>query len=252
MRFPRPVLLLAALVAGLAVAACGSEAAKPHSAVFGSPPWQAAETLQYDLTQKSVDNEATCTLKTDPAGNGQATLSRLCSDNRGNKDDGVATVDNATLEPKESTRTTFDADANRTTTHTVVYSDSQATFETTSRGKTRSTTRDLPAPTEAVPEPAWYDDESLLWLVRGIKLEEGYEATYTHVINAGQPRVLSVDLNVRATENIEVPAGKFNTWRIRVSRESSVYTIWVDVAAPHLVVRALIEDSTYELVSVEQ
>jgi hypothetical protein len=249
--FPRPVLLAAALVASLAVAACGSDEAKPHSAVFVAPPWQAAEVLRYDLTQKGVDNEAACTLKIDPARDGQATLSRLCSDNRGNKDDGVATVDNATLAPKTSTRTTFAAEANRTTTHTVAYDGAQATFETTSGGKTRTTTRDLPAVTEAVPEPAWYDDESLLWLVRGIKLEEGYEATYTHVINAGRPRALSVDVSVHATENIEVPAGKFTTWRIRISRESSVYTVWVDVASPHRVVRALIEDSTYELVSIE-
>ena len=48
-------------------------------------------------------------------------------------------------------------------------------------------------------------------------------------------------------EEVKEPAGTFQAWRVRFEREDTVYFVWVDVAAPHRVVQAQIEDVKYEL-----
>jgi hypothetical protein len=253
LRFPRFALPLAAAAAGLALAACGGDGGDASNKVFVAPPWNGEETLTYSLEQEGVNNEATCVLTTEQAEGEELTLIRSCSDNRGYSDEGRATVFGQSLEPKESVRTYYDVEDDRTTVHSVRYEGREAHFETrvSDDDDSRTTSRDLPEPTEEFPTPGWYDDESLLWLVRGIELREGYEDHYTHVINAGQPRVLSADLEVQDLEEVEVPAGTFNAWLVRVSSGNVVYRFWVDEEAPHRVVRATVEDSTYELTDVE-
>ena len=253
MRFPRFALPLAAASAGLVIAACGGDGGDESNKVFVAPPWTGEETLTYSLEQEGVDNEATCVLSTGPTEGEEITLIRSCTDDRGYRDEGRVLAFGQTLEPKESSRTVYDVEEDRTTVHSVTYEGREAHFETRSDddGDARTTSRDLPEPTEESPTPGWYDDESLLWLVRGIELREGYEDHYTHVINAGQPRVLSADLEVQELEEVEVPAGTFNAWLVRVSSGNVVYRFWVDQEAPHRVVRATIEDSTYELTNVE-
>lgn len=251
MRLARLLPLVVGLVAvTAALAGCGGDDDERSNKVFVAPPWSESETLTYDLEQKGVDNEAECTLKTETSG-GETTLTRSCSDNRGYRDEGVVVALSGSLEPRTSRRTTYHAEDKKETVYSVEYRGDEAYFEVRSEGKSRDTTRDLPGSTAESPNPGWYDDESILWLVRGIKLESGYEDGYTHVINAGQPRVLGVEIAVRSQETVRVPAGEFRAWEVRVSRESSVYTYWVDEGPGHRVVKAKIEDSTYELTKAE-
>ena len=136
-------------------------------------------------------------------------------------------------------------------THTVTYDGSVAHFQTDDGKKTRETTRDLPKPATRAPDPGWYDDESLLWLARGLTLKAGYRAGYAHVINAGQPRVLTVEVTVDPPETVKVPAGEFSAWKVRYQREDSIYFVWVDTQSPNRMVKARIEDVTYELTGID-
>ncbi len=251
MRFRNCALSLAAVAAGVAVAACGGDSDGPSMKVFVTPAWTEAETLTYDLEQEGVDNEATCTLTTAVGDGAETTLIRACSDNRGYTDDAKVVVDGETLEPQQSARVYFDVEDDETTTHTIFYEGREARFQTRSGDDSRETTRDLPEPTVEAPDPGWYDDDSLFWLVRGIELEDGYEAHYTHVINAGQPRVLTASLEVEGTEEVQVPAGTFDAWLVRVSSGGVIYRFWVDEGPGHRVVRAQVEGSTYELMEAE-
>jgi hypothetical protein len=239
--------------AGIAVAACGGDGDEGSNKVFVAPPWDGPEALTYSLEQEGVDNEATCLLTTEPGDGDALTLVRACSDNRGYTDEGRVVVGRETLDPKESSRTVFDVEDDRTTVHSVRYEGREAHFETRSDDDedSRTTSRDLPEPTEEYPTPGWYDDESLLWLVRGVELRAGYEDHYTHVINAGQPRVLSADLDVQEREEVTVPAGTFAAWRVRVTSGNVIYRFWVDEGPGHRVVRAQVEGSTYELLDAE-
>lgn len=247
MRSRIPFAVTAALVAGVAMTSCGGGGDDDRSSkIFISPPWTGSETYEYDLEQKGVDNEAFCTLTTEVAGD-ETTLIRSCSDNRGYKDEDRVVVDSKTLLPQTSTRTVYAPKDKNETTHSVSYEGVEARFSTKSGDRSRDTTRDLPEPSEESPDPGWYDDGSQLWLVRGISLTSGYKDQYTHVINAGAPRALSVDVEVQELETVTAPAGEFRAWKVRVAREKSVYTYWVEEAAPHRVIRAQVEGSVYLL-----
>ncbi len=236
-----------AAVIGIALAACGGGGGGDRSSkIFVTPPWTGAERYEYALEQSGVDNEASCTLRTEPD-EAETILVRSCFDNRGYKDESRVVVDSQTLAPKSSVRIFFDAKDKRETTHSVTYEGREARMVTKTGDSSREATRDLPEPTEESPDPGWYDDDAQLWLVRGISLHEGYEGQYTHVINAGAPRALSVDVKVDGLETVKVPAGEFRAWKVRVAREKSVYTYWVEEAAPHRVIQAQVEGSVYLL-----
>ena len=229
-------------------AACGGgEDHGPTTKVFEAPPWQGPETYSYNLRTKGDENAGTCQLQTEPnVEPGRTRLVRLCS-NPPYADNGNVLVDSQTLQPFLSERTVTDDEKGRRTTYTNTYRETDVLFQANVNGKPSETTRDLPAPTEESPEPGWYDDESLLWLARGIPLRDGYTGTYAHVINAGQPRVLTVDVKVNGTEKITINGRDYQTWKVEFKRENSLYRAWVEQSGPHRVIRAQIEDYFYDL-----
>ena len=237
----------------LALAACSSSQDITISKIFLGPPWKGIEVATYDVQDKGVKGSGSCTLTTTPdAEPGKTRLDRECSKDEF-RDRGSALVDSATLRPFSSSRVYEDSKKGDRTTHTITYDEPvAATFTTDDGRKRRETVRDLPKPDSKSPDPAYYDDESLLWLARGINLKTGYQAAYAHVINAGQPRILTVEVRVEVQESVSVPAGKFTTWRIRYQREDSIYYVWVDAAAPNRMVKARIEDVIYELTAIKQ
>ncbi|MFN0095536.1 MAG: DUF3108 domain-containing protein [Dehalococcoidia bacterium] len=236
-----------ALIAALFLGACADEE-PPTSAVFRAPPWAAPETYQYRVTDRGVDGEGRCTLSTTPnAEPGRTLLERRCTKDEFG-DSGEALVQSETLTPVRSERLLTDSKKQKSVDHTVAYDTGVATFTTHDGDDLRETTRDLPEPSEGG-SPDWYDDESIIWMVRGIELRAGYRAAYHHIINAGQPRILVVELAVSGPDRVKVPAGEFTAWRVRVQRSDSSYFFWVTQDAPHTVVQAKIEEVTYSLLS---
>ena len=233
--------------AALTLAACSDGDDVATSKIFRAAPWKDGELSVYRVAERGVDGVGTCTLETkvdfEPA---KTRLEHRC-DNGPYHDNGNAVVDTKTLVPLSSERIATDDKNQRQTSYTVTYGARTATFTADTGGSTHETTRDLPAPTRVSPDPGWYDDESLLWLARGVPLETGWQGGYSHVINAGQPRVLGVQVRVEQPEPVKVPAGEFSAWKVRFQRSDIVYFVWVDVQAPNRVVKAQIEDVTYEL-----
>lgn len=258
MKFARPWMIVAALGAALVVAACGSGSDAPTSKIFNAPAWEGAETATYELLN---DRElyGICTLETEPNGD-TLTVRRLCGDaqDEGFRDDGMAVVDAETLQPMESERDRIIVDQGERVIQNGEYGDDAVVieynqFELGNRDNVLeafTTERELPEPDEESPDPGYYDDESLFWLLRGIPLEEGWEGAY-HNVNLGVARVVVAEVLVEERETVEVPAGEFDTWRIRVRTESIAQRVWIEVDEPHRMIRAEIEDLTYELDSFE-
>ncbi len=238
---------LAVLVSSLA--GCGS-AGTPEGGdkIFVAAPWPVqGETAVYRLFDRGVDGEGRCEAITGTPEGGVLRLEERCTRDEFT-DEGFVDVDATTLAPLRSERVISNSKEDKRVTHTVEYEGEIARFSTTDGEDLRETIRELPEATEEHPDPGWYDDKSLFWLIRGITLEEGYEATYTYVINAGQPRVLPVDVKVEGKEPVEVPAGSFTTWKVRVERDNTVFFLWVNTEGNREVVRARIESWNYELV----
>lgn len=232
----------------LAAACAGVDKPEAVATVFVAAPWQGAESEHYQLSSKAETDAGTCELKTVPRTDGSTILSRLCSKDEF-RDDGVAIVKSDTLRPIEVTRTRTDSKKNKQTIFTNTYDGGVVRFKANVDGKVNQTTRDLPAPTATVANPAWYDDESTLWLARAVNLSQGYESEYTLVINAGAPNIHNVEVRVEAAETVEVPAGRFQAWKVRYRYNGSVNYVWVETAAPHRMIQARIEDVTYKLTS---
>ena len=240
---------VAAIVLGVSLAACASSEDTPaNAAIFKAAPWTGEESYTYNLRRRGEDSSGTCTLVTGPVDAGQLKLSRLCGKDEF-RDDGAVTVDAATLVPSLTVRVSTDSNKNKRAPYTKTAEPPEVTFSTDVNGRFNKTTRPLPAATEAVSQPAWYDDEQVLWLVRGINLASGAKADYTLVINAGQPSIHTVNVRVDPSEKVSVPAGEFEAWKVRLNRGGNVNYIWVETAGARRVVKAQIEDVTYELMA---
>ena len=256
-------LALAVLaLAGATLAGCGSEPLEAHPAIFENAPWSGPERLHYNLVQR--DNlEGTCVLETEPeVAPGVTEVRRFCRDAEEGRyeDNGSARVDSATLRPISSLRIVLDQEEGNSRHFATTYLPAEGVVRFDSKqfeageeepGESLSAERELPEPTGEAPEPAWYDDEELLWLVRGIPLREGFTGAFTNV-NASTGRVFSADVTVEEQELVEVPAGTFVTWKVRIQTSTVTQLIWVEADAPHRVVRARIERLTYELVVIEE
>lgn len=244
-----PAFLAAGLVA------CGGGGEEHQlSKVFQGPPWTGDETLQYRLARAEDDEDyGECTLETRlNTDGGNTRLNRLCTDGE-NRDDGTVLVEPRTLRPLSASRTQYRADRDARYSFSSVYEPPIVKFESNENGEIRTTERDLPEPDETSPDPGYYDDESLLWLVRGIPLEEGWEGSFQDV-SAGTGQTFRVDLKVEGLERVSVPLGEFQAWRVRIRTASVTQFAWVEADAPHRLIKARIrgiQDVEYELTRSE-
>lgn len=248
-------------LAGVALVACGSEPLESHPPIFAEAPWTGAERLHYNLLERD-ELEGTCVLETVPEIEpGVTELRRLCRDAGEGRyqDNGTARVDSTTLRPISSLRVVVDLEEGNSREFATTYrpADGVVRFESQQfdggaeePSDSLEAERELPKGSANLPEPGWYDDEELLWLVRGIPLREGFEGSFTNV-NASTGRVFGADVTVDEREEIEVPAGTFQTWKIRIQTSTVTQLIWIDQEAPHRLIRARIERLTYELTAVE-
>lgn len=246
LRTPGAALLL--ITGGvLAVAsACGGSTPTRYDKIFGPPPWTGPEAFQYNLLDQGGHLYGTCTLETKPdAESGTTQLNRLCG-NGPNHDDGSVTVNSKTLQPLTSSRTIRDDSKNRETVFTATYEYPTVKLHSDDNGKTHDTSRVLPQPNATSPDPGYYDDDSLLWVVRGIRLDKAFQSTYRNILS-GNAQLTDVTVTVDKQERIKVPAGEFDTWNIRVDSGSVSQHIWVETAAPHRMVQASLETLTYQL-----
>ncbi len=252
-------LSLAALSLAIAgLAACGSEPLEAHAPIFAEARWTGPERLTYNLRQRD-ELQGSCVLETHPAeaSPGITELRRLCTDAETGRyhDNGFAWVDAETLRPVSALRVVSDLLEGERRFATTYLPERLVRFELheydTGDEEPRELTveRDLPEPTEAVPEPGWYDDEELLWLVRGLPLREDFAGMFTNV-NASTGRVFAAEVTVEERERVEVPAGTFEAWKIRITSTVTNF-YWVESESPYRVVKANIERLTYELTAVE-
>jgi hypothetical protein len=240
-------LAAAAVLTLVAASGCSDDSTLASTKVFKGPPWQAAERFTYDLRDQGNKLNGTCELKTTPNKEpGKTLLEHLCGNPDGDRDDRNVTVDAQTLTPFGGSRAIVDAGKKTTTTFTSTYNPPKVNFKADENGNVHNTERDLPAPTKDSPDPGYYDDESLFWVIRGVPLEKGWQGAYSDV-NASNGQIFMATITVENTESVTVPAGKFNAWKIRLETNSVTQFFWVDTAAPHAVVQAAIESITYKL-----
>ncbi len=190
--------------------ACGgSDTRQPTTDIVYVIPWGQNETLAYVLHDNEGRQTATGTLSVSVQGASTKLGQRFTSG--ANSDEVSVNVDSATLKPQSSTRTIA---GNGDETIAVTYTDQGAVIKQGNKKQSGL----------SVPEHS-YDNDTSLFLWRTIDFHDGYTARYTTIITNRRSRQ-SVDLHVIGHEDVSVPAGKFNAWRLEISTENAKQVAW--------------------------
>ncbi len=211
----RSLLLASTLLATLLLAACVVDEPVATKDIVSTIPWQDSERAEYLRIDRDNGEERGRGVLTVTRQNGAFELGLRFSDQR-NSDEVVVLVDAATLKPISVHREI----TSEATTITGEYD-----FE---EGIIRITIIDKDGDERPVPlrlEEHYYDNESSLFLWRTIPFEEGYEASYYSVL-ANQRSHKLVTVRVAGTEEITVPAGTFQTWRVEIRFGSTKQVAW--------------------------
>ncbi|MBI4570642.1 MAG: DUF3108 domain-containing protein [Chloroflexi bacterium] len=207
------VLTFAALVA-LAVACARSQEVKTED-IVSTVPWPDQERAEYVLLDRDSGEEVLRGVLTSTRTGDQYELSLSFSGEQGS-DESTVIVDAATLKPLSIRR------EQRTDETRVIEGDYDATAGLLQITEVSGDDR------RAVPlrlKDHYYDNESSLFLWRTIAFAEDYKASYYTVL-ASQNTQHVVTLRVKGKEQVTVPAGTFDTWRLEIEAAGRRQNAW--------------------------
>ena len=246
------VALLAPTLAGCNVAAPPRETT---SDTIEARPWVPGERYDYAVSDGRGNVVGQGVLTTTRDGDGLVLEQRYVEANpaaggAATSDTIVLTVDASTLRPRAGRRETQRRDAAG-----ALRAERTAWRYADLDGVTRLTTqreRDGSAAIERtiVLRAHASDNEASLWAWRALAFAEGYARSYV-AADPHEPGQQTVSLRVPRREPMTVPAGTFSTWRVILRSGRAVRTAWVNVDAPHQIVRWDNGDLVFELTKSE-
>ena len=244
------VLALVALLLGGCAVGTSTVAT---SDVFAAAPWRVGERHEYRLRNSAGDEIGRGVLSTKQQGD-RLVLEQAYTEARADgappiTDAITLQVDAKTLRPVEGARET----ARRDDTGKPVVTRTSWAYRAGERETLRAKVERPGASTserELAVRAHAYDNEAALWLWRGIAFAEGYDQAYVSV-NPLDTTQQTVSLRVPQREQVEVPAGKFEAWRILLRTGRAVRTAWINTAPPHQIIRWDNGDLIFELVKSE-
>jgi hypothetical protein len=95
-----------------------------------------------------------------------------------------------------------------------------------------------------------YDQRTLPLIIRALPLAQGY-ATQINIFLPYTGRLERYTVRVRDREQIDVPAGSFETWEVELNNGERSVRYWVGVDAPYPVVQMQDANIRYALESFE-
>lgn len=107
-------------------------------------------------------------------------------------------------------------------------------------GNISASGQDIPVEIE-LEAPVFGDGTALETALTGLPLREGYRTSLRAVEVGMQQRVRVFNISVEDTESVEVPAGTFDTWRVRMDAldgEGGDQTLWISAEPPRTVVKS--------------
>jgi hypothetical protein len=228
-------LLLPILLGALVVAACGTPP-DPQALRLGQAPWADGEQSVFAVAGNETDTRGSSTFLINRAapqagsgdGGEEPWVLRRELTALGDQEIAVVEMETDRFRPVSSTVVRLLADG---AVEQVIasYQAGQVDLELTSRQNVTSYER-FNVPSDA------RDQRSLPFLVRTLPLESGYVTR----INTFLPITGILDrvtVSVVGREDLSVPAGAFDTWRVRLDTGDSVSQLWVGVDAPHPIVK---------------
>ena len=236
----RPLTLLVLIVA-FGVACSGDEDNLVANEVVSDIPWPSRETSRYRLLQGD-DFKGSGELSIEQR-DGVLVLTQDFEIPDEEVTDGVAVeLDPDTLRPKTVQRTIDGPEGERRCEAT--YREGGVTVEQRAGEDERTDELDLPK--------QHYDSWSDLILWRTLEFFEGEELRYVDVLSCSlaKPDVLSVVLKVKEIEEVTVPAGTFQAWRLDIRSGGKTQRAWFADDEARTLVRYDNGDLVFELESI--
>lgn len=244
----RPGLLLPLGLGAFLLTACGlaQEETLPAQDIVTSIPWTVGEETSYTILDRDDKVLGTGVLRIEEEG-GQLKLTQHYQ-NPDFDDRGSVLVDPQTLKPSEAERViTGEEGVLRIEVH---YSSGIAEIEriATEKGKEEQRIDRLNVPEHA------YDTGASLFLWRTIPMQVDYRVAYYSMATAvvGKSQENLVTLRVLRQETVEVPAGRFQAWRVEISAPGVRQTAWYAADSARLLLKYDNGQNTFLLESVKQ
>ncbi|MCX6046993.1 MAG: DUF3108 domain-containing protein, partial [Chloroflexi bacterium] len=226
----------------LLLAACGQS--EIQSLSFNPAPWRAGEISNYQVT---TENGATAgsarftLLPGDPQNNPGGWSIQREIDSQGAQEIVIVEVDQTDFSPISTALTRFSSQGKES--EQVTYNNGAVDIELTSVMSV-TTNHHIDVPSDIRVEP------TLAQLVRALPLATGY-ATRLNSFSPATGTMDRVTVQVTRQEQITVPAGAFDTWRVELKTNTTTGSVWIDRTAPHVLVKYMdgASGGTFELMA---
>jgi hypothetical protein len=228
----------------LAAAACDDGGTVPLSdggPVLGSIPWTAPERATYNITQGDTVGRGTFQIL--EGADSTVFIQSFEVPDNDVTDEITAEADSRTLRPVKVERVTTDPDFQRDCTAT--YGEGSVTV--VQKDEEDEHTEEINVPT------THYDSWTDLFLWRTIDFSEGFSTRYADVLSCN-PRgseVITMELEVKGVENVTVPAGSFEVWRLKITSGGASQDAWYSTGPSRVLVKYDNGPQVFELTSVD-
>lgn len=215
------------LAVGILIVGCSARSSPtqaPSSLGLDAAPWANGSAASYEWLDSSGTQLGTSQFEFSLQGDAWVITD---TDQIGELDQtSVITLSATTLAPLGEYKTIHapNADAQITTT----YEDGKLDIKAIVNGQARTAT--IAVPSNAI------DNDQFLMTLRALPFAEGYKASYV-VIVAQNALKVNTTVTVQAQEQIQVPAGSFQTWHVELDSGQTQQFAWYQVDAPHLLIQ---------------
>jgi hypothetical protein len=234
--------VLAALFAGLLLAGCASAGPTVETSdVFEAAPWRPGEALHYQVVNTAGDIIGTGLLEAAADGGRIALHQRYVELDPPEgmpptSDDTTVWVNASTFRPERGERVIVRRASDGTLSEErwewrYEQRDGEPVLVSTHTDRDRD-----PDERTLRLRAHYYDNESSLWLWRSVDLIEEHEAYYVSA-NPIERSQQTVHLRVPQVEQVTVPAGEFEAYRLLFRTGRAVRTAWIEMDPPHRVLK---------------
>ncbi len=234
---PFGLFLLPALL--LLAGACAQQEHITSRDIITKVPWSVPETDSYRVLDSNGKEVGAAQFKIETNGANLRLSQHYDYAAAGYVNDSVVVADPAGLQPVSTNYTLNGPNGNLTCE--AHYSVGQVSAHRVGRDGERTDSLDVPA--------IAYDSWSDLFLWRTIDFGQGFQTDYVDILSCtlDKTQKIGVTLTVKAQEQVTVPAGAYDTWRLEIDSGGSTQKAWYTTDAAHTLVKYYNGDQTFEL-----
>ena len=238
LRYALPLLALLAFAA----ACSGDDNIESNDIVTDIPDWSAPGVWHYQVTDNDNDDEVVGTLEmTVEVGDNNTTTFRQYFEfpDRDFINAATVVVDSETLQPQSTDFLIHGPEGNLACG--AEYGTGEVNVHRVGEDGERDDSVDVPH--------NYYDSWSDLFVWRTLDFSEDFEIDYADVLSCTLDRtqLIGVGLEVTDIEEIEVPAGTYEAWHLRIDSGGETQDAWYTTDDSHTLIRYDNGEITFEL-----